>query len=114
MMRILIDNVSVRHDVNVPNTSILGVNFAVDVIKISQEDHLQEMICEALIHERSQFVDFGQHYKLVNKKDSYVDLEQYCDECPPIQVLSVKGHEVIFVLILILFSLFKPSHRAPD
>ena len=77
-MRILIDNVSIGHDVDDPNPRIFGVNFAVDVIKISQEDHLQEMIGEALIHERSQFVDFGQHYKLVNKKDSYVDLEQYC------------------------------------
>ena len=99
---------------DVPYPHVLGVHLAVFIIEISQEKHLQQVIGHALEHQPSQMVMLSLEDKFVNDAKADVDLEEDCDECPPIKILSVESHEVILVLVFVLLGLLEPAQSASN
>ena len=79
-----VDNVRVRQDMDVPHPHVLGADFSVFIVKISQENHLQKMVDQALDHDRPQAIIFSLQYELVEDAKTNVNLEEDCDKSPPI------------------------------
>lgn len=94
----------------VPHPSMVGVNFSVIIIKVPEEDHLQQMVDKKLINNSFKWkLWFDIHkcnffrcedYPLIDTNQSNIDVEKDRNKCEPVQVLAMIVNKITLIPIL--------------
>ena len=92
---------------------VFSIDLSVFVVKVSQKDHLQQVVGHKLEHDRFErerlalplFFRVIENV-LVDTYQAYVNVEEDGHKCKPVQVLAVVGQEVVLVPISVALFLF--------
>ena len=110
---VYVDDVGIRYYVDIPNPLVFSIDLSVFVVKVSQKDHLQQVVGHKLEHDRFErerlalplFFRVIENV-LVDTYQAYVNVEEDGHKCKPVQVLAVVGQEVVLVPISVALFLF--------